>query len=101
MPEDAPGAKRLLVPESLWDFIHQTAITVKPDDHVGCSTFPSDSELCALCSVTLKEAAFSEGNLRLFNKNIYLVGNLEFRFAVCGLLVCMLQRSQVEAETES
>ncbi|XP_047975404.1 ubiquitin carboxyl-terminal hydrolase 26 [Salvia hispanica] len=64
LPEDAPGAKRLLVPKSLWDFIHQTAITVKPDDHVGCSSFPSDSEQCALCSVAFKEAAFSEGNLR-------------------------------------
>ncbi|KAI3451487.1 hypothetical protein Pfo_008152 [Paulownia fortunei] len=66
MPELAPGAKRLLVPESLWDFIHQTAMTVKPDDSVGCSTFPSDSEPCALCSVELTEAAFSEDNLREF-----------------------------------
>ena len=74
MPEDAPGAKRLLVPKSLWDFIHQTAITVKPDDHVGCSSFPSDSEQCALCSVAFKEAAFSEGNLRLSSKKIYSVG---------------------------
>ncbi|KAH6812671.1 ubiquitin-specific protease 26 [Perilla frutescens var. frutescens] len=64
MPEIAPGAKRLLVPESLWDFIHETAMTVKPDDPVGCSTFPSDSEPCTICSVSLREAAFSEDNLR-------------------------------------
>lgn len=49
MPERAPGAKRLLVPECLWEFIHQTAMTV-----------------CALCSVELTEAAFSEHTLRLF-----------------------------------
>ncbi|KAL0379180.1 UNVERIFIED_CONTAM: Ubiquitin carboxyl-terminal hydrolase 26 [Sesamum radiatum] len=66
MPELAPGAKRVLVPETLWDFIHQTAMTVKPDDPVGCSAFPSDSEPCALCSVELTEAASSEDNLREF-----------------------------------
>lgn len=72
MPELAPGAKRLLVPESLWDFIHQTAMTVKPDDPVGNSTFPSDSEPCGLCSVALSEAASSEDSLRL-SENIYSV----------------------------
>ncbi|GFP97041.1 ubiquitin carboxyl-terminal hydrolase 26 [Phtheirospermum japonicum] len=66
MPELAPGAKRLLVPEGLWDFILQTAMTVKPDDSVGCSAFPSDSEPCAFCSVELTEAAFSEDTLREF-----------------------------------
>ncbi|KAL6523117.1 Ubiquitin carboxyl-terminal hydrolase 26 [Orobanche hederae] len=66
MPELAPGAKRLLVAESLWDFMRQTAMTVKPDDFVGCSAFPSDSEPCALCSVELTEAAFSEDTLREF-----------------------------------
>ncbi|PIN21050.1 Ubiquitin carboxyl-terminal hydrolase [Handroanthus impetiginosus] len=66
MPEIAPGAKRVLVPESLWSFIYQTAMTVKPDDSVGCSTFPADSEPCPLCSVQLTEAAFSEDNLREF-----------------------------------
>ncbi|KAK6150719.1 hypothetical protein DH2020_015651 [Rehmannia glutinosa] len=64
MPELAPGAKRLLVPESLWHFVHQTAMTVKPDDSVGCSAFPSDSESCTLCSAELTEAAFSEDSLR-------------------------------------
>ncbi|KAL6498056.1 Ubiquitin carboxyl-terminal hydrolase 26 [Orobanche gracilis] len=66
MPELAPGAKRLLVSESLWDFMRQTAMTVKPDDFVGCSAFPSDSEPCDLCSVELTEAAFSEDTLREF-----------------------------------
>ncbi|KAG8383772.1 hypothetical protein BUALT_Bualt04G0048500 [Buddleja alternifolia] len=66
MPELASGAKRLLVPESLWNFIHETAMAVKPDDYVGCSTFSADSEPCALCSVELREAAFSEDSLREF-----------------------------------
>lgn len=73
MPELAPGAKRLVVPEILWHFIHQTAMTVKPDDPVGCSAFPYDSEPCALCSVALTEAAFSEDNLRLSKKH-YVLG---------------------------
>ncbi|KAL8477228.1 hypothetical protein ACS0TY_029500 [Phlomoides rotata] len=64
MPELAPGAKRLLVPEILWEFIHQTAMTVKPDDPV--TTFTSDSKPCALCSIELTEAAFSEDSLREF-----------------------------------
>lgn len=62
MPE--LGAKRLLVPDTLWEFVYQTAMTVKPDDPVA--TFPSDSKPCALCSVELTEAAFSEDSLRLF-----------------------------------
>ncbi|CAA0811076.1 Ubiquitin carboxyl-terminal hydrolase 26 [Striga hermonthica] len=66
MPELASGAKRLLVPERLWDFVHQTAMTVKPDDFIGCSAFPSNSEPCASCSVELTEAAFSEDSLRVF-----------------------------------
>lgn len=71
MPELAPGAKRLLVPESLWNFVRDTSMAVKPDDAAGCSTFSSDSEPCALCSVELREAAFSEDTLRLF-ENILL-----------------------------
>lgn len=66
MPELAPGAKRLLVPEILWEFIHQTAMMVKPNDSVGCSTFSSDSEQCSFCSAELTEAAFSEDSLRLY-----------------------------------
>ncbi|XP_006450051.2 ubiquitin carboxyl-terminal hydrolase 26 [Citrus clementina] len=44
MPEKAGGAKRLLVPEILWLFIYEDAMKVKPDDLLGCSTFPLDSE---------------------------------------------------------
>ncbi|KAL2521363.1 Ubiquitin carboxyl-terminal hydrolase 26 [Forsythia ovata] len=66
MPELGPSAKRILVPENLWHFIHENAMAVKPDDDVGCSTFSSDSEPCALCSVELKEAVSSEDTLREF-----------------------------------
>ncbi|KAL3527978.1 hypothetical protein ACH5RR_012634 [Cinchona calisaya] len=64
MPEQAPGAKRLLVPEALWQFLHKSSMTVKPDDIVGCSTFSLDSEPCAQCSIELTEVASLEDNLR-------------------------------------
>ncbi|KAA8524129.1 hypothetical protein F0562_010440 [Nyssa sinensis] len=66
VPEQATGARRLLVPESLWLFFYETANAVKPDDPLGCSTFPSDSEPCALCSMELTEVACSDNNLREF-----------------------------------
>ncbi|XP_023002548.1 ubiquitin carboxyl-terminal hydrolase 26-like [Cucurbita maxima] len=50
LPEQAARAKRLLVPDELWFFIHEDAITVKPDDPTGVPTFPSvqDNVLCAV-----------------------------------------------------
>lgn len=66
MPELGPSAKRILVPENLWHFIHGNAMAVKPDDVVGCSAFSSDSEPCALCNIELKEAVSSEDTLREF-----------------------------------
>lgn len=64
MPEQAVGAKRLLVPEALWLFVYEDAFTVKPDDDLGCSTFPSDSRQCSLCSDELSEVACMEDSLR-------------------------------------
>lgn len=64
MPEQAPGAKRLLVPENLWLFFCESANTVKPDDTLGCSVFPSDVEPCATCSMELTEVASIEDTLR-------------------------------------
>ncbi|KAF9591999.1 hypothetical protein IFM89_011582 [Coptis chinensis] len=63
-PEQASGAKRVLVPENLWLFLVESANIVKPDDPVGCSCFPSDSEICAICSIELTEVACSEDRLR-------------------------------------
>lgn len=70
MPEQAPGAKRVLVPENLWLFLYKSANEVKPDDMIGCSVFPSDSELCSQCCVELSEVTCMEDSLRLFNFNI-------------------------------
>lgn len=66
MPEQAPGAKRLLVPENLWLFFCESANSVKPDDTLGCSVFPSDVEPCATCSMELTEVASIEDTLREF-----------------------------------
>ncbi|XP_043708962.1 ubiquitin carboxyl-terminal hydrolase 26-like [Telopea speciosissima] len=64
LPEQAAGAKRLLVPESVWLFFYESSNAVKPDDVVGCSTFPVDSETCAQCRVELTEVAYFEDSLR-------------------------------------
>ncbi|KAJ7966072.1 Ubiquitin carboxyl-terminal hydrolase 26 [Quillaja saponaria] len=64
-PEQAAGAKRVLVPENFWFFLYEDAVSVKPDDHLGCSTFPSDSRQCSDCSDELSEVACLEDSLRL------------------------------------
>ncbi|KAL4565064.1 hypothetical protein LXL04_029146 [Taraxacum kok-saghyz] len=66
MPEQAPGAKRALIPESLWEFIYKSANEVKPDDMVGCLVFPSDSEICSQCCDQLSEVTCLEDTLRDF-----------------------------------
>ena len=72
MPEQAAGAKRLLVPEKLWLFFYEDAITIKPDDSSGCSTFPSDSEECPECSNALSEVACLEDSIRLSELSSHL-----------------------------
>ncbi|KAJ0100234.1 hypothetical protein Patl1_19749 [Pistacia atlantica] len=64
MPEQATGAKRLLVPESLWLFIYEDAKKVKPNDLLGCSAFPLDSKQCNECSEELSEVACMEDSIR-------------------------------------
>ncbi|KAK9104970.1 hypothetical protein Scep_021814 [Stephania cephalantha] len=64
MPEQASGAKRVLVPENLWLFLCGNANEGKPDHPLDYSVFPLDSENCAICSVELTEAAFLEDSLR-------------------------------------
>ncbi|TKY74650.1 Ubiquitin carboxyl-terminal hydrolase 26 [Spatholobus suberectus] len=65
MPEQAPGAKRVLIPESFWLFLYEDAVSVKPDDPLGGPTFSSDSEECSQCSNELSEVACLEDSLRL------------------------------------
>lgn len=64
LPEQAAGAKRVLVPEDLWLFLHEDAIAVKPDDPTGVPTFPSDARQCSLCSEELSEVAVMEDSIR-------------------------------------
>ncbi|XP_004235069.1 ubiquitin carboxyl-terminal hydrolase 26 isoform X1 [Solanum lycopersicum] len=66
MPQQASGARRVLIPETLWNFTREIAMAVKPDDSVGCSTFFSDSEPCTQCSIQLSEVACFEDTLREF-----------------------------------
>ncbi|KAL2896625.1 Ubiquitin carboxyl-terminal hydrolase 26, partial [Bienertia sinuspersici] len=49
LPEQATGAKRVLVPERLWIFLYENSNLVKPDDQLGCSTFPADAQTCTEC----------------------------------------------------
>lgn len=67
MPEQAPGAKRVLIPETFWLFLYGDAISVKPDDPIGGPALPSDSLECSQCTVELSQAACLEDSLRLFH----------------------------------
>ncbi|CAN6269253.1 unnamed protein product, partial [Urochloa humidicola] len=60
LPEHAPGAKRVSVPESLWLFLYQSVNEKKADD---ITTFPSDSQPCEICNQELSDVASVEGNL--------------------------------------
>ncbi|GKB39650.1 ubiquitin carboxyl-terminal hydrolase 26 [Tanacetum coccineum] len=66
LPEHAAGAKRTLVPENLWLFIYKSANEVKPDDMIGCTVFPSDSDICPQCHDELSEVTCQEDSLRDF-----------------------------------
>ncbi|KAF8644170.1 hypothetical protein HU200_066546 [Digitaria exilis] len=61
LPEHAPGAKRVAVPESLWLFLYQNINEKKADDIM---TFPSDCRSCEICNQELSDVASVEGNLR-------------------------------------
>ncbi|XP_030550047.1 ubiquitin carboxyl-terminal hydrolase 26 isoform X2 [Rhodamnia argentea] len=64
MPEQAAGARRLLVPENLWLFFYEDALTVNPDDPLGCPSFHISSEQCCQCSEKISEVACLEDSLR-------------------------------------
>ncbi|WJX16373.1 Ubiquitin carboxyl-terminal hydrolase 26 [Trifolium repens] len=68
MPEQATGAKRVLVPEGFWHFLYEDAISVKNDDLLVCPTFPSDSGECSKCSSELSEVACMEDSMRLLKQ---------------------------------
>ncbi|KFK34235.1 hypothetical protein AALP_AA5G118700, partial [Arabis alpina] len=64
LPEQAPGAKRILVPENLWSFLVEDALKVMPEDTSGCPCFPVDSSQCCNCTEELSEVACLEDSLR-------------------------------------
>lgn len=66
LPEKAAGARRLLIPESLWIFILESANTVKPNDSEGGSAFVQESEPCGQCSTVLTEEACDLDSMREF-----------------------------------
>ena len=66
MPEQATGAKRVLVPEGFWLFLYEDATSVKNDDLLVCPTFPLDSKECSECSSELSEVFCMEDSMRFF-----------------------------------
>uniref|UniRef100_A0A0D3BG09 ubiquitinyl hydrolase 1 n=1 Tax=Brassica oleracea var. oleracea TaxID=109376 RepID=A0A0D3BG09_BRAOL len=64
MPEQAPGAKRILVPENFWSFLVEDALKVTPEDTSGCPCFPLDSSQCSHCTSELSEVADVKDALR-------------------------------------
>ncbi|XP_026390990.1 ubiquitin carboxyl-terminal hydrolase 26-like isoform X1 [Papaver somniferum] len=71
VPEQAAGAKRVLIPEDLCLFLYEQSNKLKPEDPLACSTFPSDAETCGICSVELNNAKLKERQ----NHNKLLQGN--------------------------
>ncbi|KQK13052.1 ubiquitin carboxyl-terminal hydrolase 26 isoform X2 [Brachypodium distachyon] len=61
LPEHAPGAKRVSVPESLWLFLYET-VNAREADNIA--TFPSDCQPCEICGEKLSVVASVEDNLR-------------------------------------
>jgi len=73
MPEEAVGAKRLLVPEGFWLFLYKDSISVKPDDPLGCPAFPVDSSECSQCRDEISKEAYFEDSMRwLFSVHLLL-----------------------------
>lgn len=62
--EQASGAKRVLVPEVLWNFFYECASKVKPGEKLASVAFPSDTEACEICSREMTEVANFEDSLR-------------------------------------
>ena len=74
MPEQAPGAKRILVPENFWSFLVEDALKVTPEDTPDCPCFPLDSSQCSHCTSELSEVADVEDALRLTMFSCCFVG---------------------------
>lgn len=64
LPEQAPGAKRQLIPERAWEYFYQNAVQVEGADPRGHSPFPEDCESCMICQTEFKEVASKQEGLR-------------------------------------
>lgn len=64
LPEQATGAKRQLLPENIWNYFHENASQIEPNNPVGYTPFPSDSETCEVCEMELTQAANLQDHLR-------------------------------------
>ncbi|XP_028547529.1 ubiquitin carboxyl-terminal hydrolase 26 [Dendrobium catenatum] len=64
LPEQATGAKRILVPDALWNFFYDSASKVRPEDKLGSVAFPSYSKPCEICNREMTEVANLEDSLR-------------------------------------
>lgn len=64
LPEDAPGAKRQLVPLKLWQYFRDTAGLLEGADPAGYQAFEDDTLHCAICQVQFKLVASKQEGLR-------------------------------------
>ncbi|KAJ3692558.1 hypothetical protein LUZ60_011653 [Juncus effusus] len=70
LPELAPGAKRVSVPENLWLFLYESCSNGKREADDDVATFPADLAPCEVCSVELNEVACVEDNLRAMKSKL-------------------------------
>lgn len=99
LPEQAPAAKRVLVPERLWLFFLEFSASSKSDGSLGFSTFSSESEPCETCSKELKNVACLEDDLRLLKAFVllYLVEVVySWQFIACCRASKLQQRQNHE-----
>lgn len=64
LPEQAPGAKRQLVPEIVWEYLVHNAERVETSGSKGHRSFKGDQSTCKQCEVELNKAATKREGLR-------------------------------------
>jgi ubiquitin carboxyl-terminal hydrolase 48 len=64
LPEQAPGAKRQLIPERVWDYFHDNAGRVEGADSSGYSPFREDVETCTVCRSEIEKTTSNRESLR-------------------------------------
>ncbi|CAM6105180.1 unnamed protein product [Calypogeia fissa] len=64
LPEQAPGAKRQLIPERAWEYFYQNAVQVEGLDPKGHLPFREDYEPCMICQSEFEKVASKREGLR-------------------------------------